>query len=84
VIATPHPDFAIGDPVYLRGAPFGVPGRILRRERGGKLAVLWADLGPSYIGRHRPETLTQAPRRRAEQAEEQTFENNTEEKMSHG
>jgi hypothetical protein len=60
-------DFAVGDSVYLRGAQFGVPGRILRRERGGKLAILWADLGPSYIGRHRPETLMQAPRERTQQ-----------------
>jgi hypothetical protein len=29
---------------------------VLRIERG-KLAVLWADLGPSYIGRHRPDSL---------------------------
>jgi hypothetical protein len=42
--------------VYLRGAPFGKPGTVLRIERG-KLAVLWADLGPSYIGRHRPDSL---------------------------
>jgi hypothetical protein len=48
--------FAVGDSVYLRGAPFGKPGTVLRIERG-KLAVLWADLGPSYIGRHRPDSL---------------------------
>jgi hypothetical protein len=34
----------------------GLPGRVLRQERG-KLAVLWADLGPSYIGRHSAESL---------------------------
>jgi hypothetical protein len=55
--STGHSDFAIGDSVYLRGAPFGVPGRILRQERGGKLAVLWPDLEPSYIGRHSPASL---------------------------
>jgi hypothetical protein len=47
---------SVGQHVFLRGAPFGEPGRILRIERG-KLAVLWADLGPSYIGRHRPDSL---------------------------
>jgi hypothetical protein len=45
--------FAIGDCVYLRGCPHGEPGRVLRIERG-KLVVLWADLGPTYIGSHRP------------------------------
>lgn len=49
--------FPVGCPVYLRGCAFGLPGRVLRQERGGKLAVLWADLGPSYIGRHRPDSL---------------------------
>jgi hypothetical protein len=48
--------FAVGDAVFLRGCPHGQPGRVLRIERG-KLAILWADLGPSYIGRHRPESL---------------------------
>ncbi|HUV69762.1 MAG TPA: hypothetical protein VMW15_08895 [Terracidiphilus sp.] len=47
---------SVGQHVFLRGAPFGEPGRILRIERG-KLAVLWADLGPSYIGRHAPASL---------------------------
>jgi hypothetical protein len=48
--------FAVGDRVYLRGCRVGLPGRVLRQERG-KLAVLWADLGPSYIGRHSAESL---------------------------
>jgi hypothetical protein len=48
--------FPVGCPVYLRGCAFGLPGRVLRQERG-KLAVLWADLGPSYIGRHSPASL---------------------------
>ncbi len=46
----------VGSKVYLKGAPFGEPGRVVRIERG-KLAVLWADLGPSYIGRHSPDSL---------------------------
>jgi hypothetical protein len=54
--------FAVGEAVYLRGARYGQPGRVLRIERG-KLAVLWADLGPSYIGRHRPESLMEAGNR---------------------
>jgi hypothetical protein len=48
--------FSIGEAVHLRGCPFGKPGRVLRIERG-KLAILWADLGPSYIGRHAPASL---------------------------
>lgn len=48
--------FAVGDRVYLKGCPFGKPGRVLRLERG-KVAVLWPDLGPTYIGRHRPDAL---------------------------
>ncbi|MGB9409109.1 MAG: hypothetical protein WCA89_16360 [Terracidiphilus sp.] len=51
--------FGIGEHVFLRGAPFGHPGRVVRVERG-RLAVLWPDLGPSYIGRHRPDSLTLA------------------------
>lgn len=54
--------FPVGCAVFLRGAPYGQPGRVLRIERG-KLAVLWADLGPSYIGRHRPESLMEAGNR---------------------
>jgi hypothetical protein len=46
----------VGSKVYLKGCAFGEPGRVLRIERG-KLAILWADLGPSYIGRHRPDSL---------------------------
>ncbi|MGB8030268.1 MAG: hypothetical protein WCF30_11445 [Terracidiphilus sp.] len=53
--------FAVGDAVYLRAAAFGRPGRVVRIERS-KLAVLWADLGPSYIGRHRPNSLMLAER----------------------
>lgn len=53
--------FAVGDRVYLRGARFGLPGVVLRLERR-KLAVLWADLGPTYIGRHNPASLTLADR----------------------
>jgi hypothetical protein len=48
--------FTVGCKVYLRACAFGQPGRVLRIERG-KLAVLWADLGPSYIGRHSPDSL---------------------------
>jgi len=48
--------FGIGVHVHLKGAPFGKPGRVLRVERG-KLAILWPDLGPSYIGRHAPASL---------------------------
>src|ERR1035437_2405884 len=48
--------FSIGEHVFLRGCRVGMPGRVLRIERG-KLAVLWADLGPSYIGRHSPASL---------------------------
>jgi hypothetical protein len=48
--------FPIGAKVRLRACAFGQPGRVLRLERG-KLAVLWADLGPSYIGRHSPASL---------------------------
>lgn len=50
---------AVGAAVYLRACPFGVPGRILRFERN-RAAVLWPDLGPSYIGRHKPDSLTLA------------------------
>jgi hypothetical protein len=49
----------VGDRVFLRGCPVGQPGTVLRLERG-KLAVLWADLGPSYIGRHNPASLMEA------------------------
>jgi hypothetical protein len=69
--AIPHPDcaacehvFAVGDRVFLRGARFGAAGRVLRRERG-KIAVYWPDL--DFISRHRPESLMEAPRERAEQ-----------------
>jgi hypothetical protein len=48
--------FAVGDRVYLKGCPFGEPGRVLRMERG-RVAVLWPELGPTYIGRHRPAAL---------------------------
>ena len=49
--------FNVGQAVFLKGAQYcGQPGRVLRIEQG-KLAVLWADLGPSYIGRHRPDSL---------------------------
>ena len=49
--------FNVGQHVFLKGAQYcGQPGRVLRIEQG-KLAVLWADLGPSYIGRHRPDSL---------------------------
>ena len=47
---------AVGSKVYLRACHCGQPGRVLRIERG-KLVVLWADLGPTYIGRHRPDSL---------------------------
>jgi hypothetical protein len=49
--------FNVGQAVFLKGAQYcGQPGRVLRIERG-KLAILWADLGPSYIGRHSPDSL---------------------------
>jgi hypothetical protein len=48
--------FGIGDLVFLRGCRHGVPGRVLRVERGS-LVILWADLGPTYIWRHRPASL---------------------------
>lgn len=48
--------FAVGDRVYLKGCPFGEPGRVLRMECG-KVAVLWPSLGPTYISRHSPGSL---------------------------
>jgi hypothetical protein len=57
--------FAVGDRVFLRGCPVGQPGTVLRLERG-KLAVLWADLGPSYIGRHNPASLMEADPQKVE------------------
>ena len=51
--------FPVGCAVFLRGCRVGMPGVVLRQERG-RLAVLWGDLGPSFIGRHRPETLIRA------------------------
>jgi hypothetical protein len=46
--------FAVGDRVFLRGARFGLPGTILRLERG-RAVVFWEDL--DHISRHRPVTL---------------------------
>ncbi|MGA8910820.1 MAG: hypothetical protein WB524_24625 [Acidobacteriaceae bacterium] len=46
--------FAVGDKVYLRGARFGLPGTVLRIERG-KVVILWSDI--DYLARHRPNTL---------------------------
>jgi hypothetical protein len=40
--------------VYLRGARFGLPGTVLRIERG-KVVILWSDI--DYLARHRPNTL---------------------------
>jgi hypothetical protein len=57
--------FAVGGRVFLRGCPVGQPGTVLRLERG-KLAVLWADLGPSYIGRHNPASLMEAEPQKVE------------------
>lgn len=53
---TAAPAFAVGDRVYLKGCSFGEPGRVLRMERG-RVAVLWPNLGPTYIGRHHPDAL---------------------------
>lgn len=50
---------AIGSKVFLRACPFGEPGRVLRVERG-RLAVLWPDLGPTYIARHLIGSLMEA------------------------
>ena len=61
-------NFSIGDAVYLRGAPFGTPGRVLRLEHR-RIVILWADLGPTYIGRHRPESLELAPAEQSKQSE---------------
>jgi hypothetical protein len=62
--ATPHPDcaasahaFAVGDRVYLRGARFGLPGTVLRMERG-RAVIYWRDM--DHISRHRPVTLMRA------------------------
>jgi len=49
----------VGDRVYLRGAAHGEPGRVLRIERG-RLAILWPDISPSYITRHKIESLVLA------------------------
>lgn len=48
--------FTVGARVFLRGCPHGEPGRVLRMERG-RVVVLWADLGPTYIGRHKAASL---------------------------
>ena len=49
----------MGSHVYLKGCPHGVPGTVVRIERN-RAVVLWADLGPTYIGRHRPDSLMEA------------------------
>jgi hypothetical protein len=49
----PH-TFPVGARVYLRGARFGLPGVVLRQERG-KVVIYWGDL--DHISRHRPVTL---------------------------
>ena len=46
--------FAVGEAVFLKGARFGLPGRVLRNERG-KVVVYWGDL--DHLSRHRPITL---------------------------
>jgi len=49
--------FAVGEAVYLRGARFGLPGTVLRLERG-RAVIYWRDL--DHISRHRPITLMRA------------------------
>jgi hypothetical protein len=49
--------FAVGDRVYLRGARFGLPGTVLRMERG-RAVIYWRDM--DHISRHRPVTLMPA------------------------
>jgi hypothetical protein len=46
--------FVVGEAVFLKGARFGLPGRVLRNERG-KVVVYWGDL--DHLSRHRPVTL---------------------------
>jgi hypothetical protein len=46
--------FVVGEAVYLRGARFGLPGRVLRLERG-RAVIYWRDL--DHISRHKPCTL---------------------------
>lgn len=52
--------FAVGDSVFLKGARFGLPGRVLRTERD-KMVIYWGDL--DHISRHRPVTLAPANER---------------------
>jgi hypothetical protein len=52
--ATVERVFQVGDRVWLRGARFGLPGTILRLERG-RAVVWWGDM--KHISRHRANTL---------------------------
>jgi len=49
--------FAVGEAVYLRGARFGLPGTVLRLERG-RAVIYWRAL--DHISRHRQITLMRA------------------------
>ena len=46
--------FVAGDRVFLMGARFGLPGTVLRLERG-KVVTYWGDM--DHTSRHRPCTL---------------------------
>jgi hypothetical protein len=46
--------FSVGQHVFLRGARFGLPGTVLRLERG-RAVIYWRDL--NHISRHKPCTL---------------------------
>jgi len=49
--------FPVGSSVYLRGCRAGLPGKVIRLERG-KVVILWQDL--DYIGRHSASSLIHA------------------------
>ena len=52
-----QPAIPIGARVVLWSCPTaGIPGTVLRIERG-KLAVLWADIGPDYVRLHSAASL---------------------------
>jgi hypothetical protein len=49
--------FPVGCPVFLRGAPYGQPGRVLKVSRD-KATVWWTDL--NYLGHHACNSLMPA------------------------
>lgn len=53
-VANSEQPFKVGDRVYLRGARFGLPGTVLRIERG-RAVIFWSDM--DHISRHRAYTL---------------------------